>query len=497
MNKLIKKNADFNIMVSIIPVLMIMSMHKFLTLFGVLFCLIYFSYINFYALKNKSNIIPKIIIILLVLQNVGIGIGAHITGNSSSTLSLVSQIPSMFIIIASIFVLLKRDFVKTDILFGLYLIMLIVFVFIGDGIWGVKAVYLRNFTIFYPAYIIGAFYLKDKAVRDEFISFVLKLAVCAGIFGIIGMIIGKPFYQLIGVNEVYIAKKSASFVNGLPGNFITLFGSKWVNRMASFYYEPVNFSYFMSFAVISAAASQKWKSFTFLFICEILTFGKGGLLVMMASAVCIAVHLILKGLFPKLTLKNIKNIILIGMTGGVVLVAIIFYFFLTDIFGGYLHFYGIITGVEAILKWPLGHGLGSAGNIVRNFEGYGTFDISETGLVNMGYQIGLLGILIFIVFLIILSWKAFKNYSESNSDKGYLGILYIYMPVILMLVFIFQENTFTPQCVVSYMLIQGSFVHEFSSEPKIRITKNITVILEKINRKKSNKLGKYFDSYRK
>lgn len=490
MNQLINKNIfkkdkEFYILASILPLFIVISMHKLLTMAGLLLSVVYFCYINIYMLKHKSNMIPKLIIMLLLMQNVGIGIGGHIGGNTSETLSLVTQIPSLFIVISAIFVLLRRNLVKTDFFFGAYVVLIIVFAFIGDGVLGVKAVYLRNFIIFYLAYIVGAYYLKDKSLRDNFISFVLKMAVCAGIFGIIGIIIGKPFYDIIGVNEVYIAKKSASFKNGLPGNFITLFGSKWVNRLASFYYEPVNFSYFMSFAVILAATSKKIKIFIFLFICEILTFGKGGILVMAASAACVTVHVIIKKLLPKWSLRTVKNFILAGMTGGVTLFGIIFYFFLTDIFGGYIHFYGIITGIQAILKWPLGHGLGTAGNMVRQFDGVGTFDISETGFVNMGYQIGIIGIFMFVIVLFLLSNNAYRHYKkniETETDTGYLGMLCIYMPIILMMVFVFQENTFTPQCIAPYMLIQGSYIQENNQPAKSSFMRWMSVVLDKLNK---------------
>lgn len=477
-------DKDNIFMISILPILILCSMHKVLTIIGIIGCIAYFSYVNISVGKYNTNVIPKMAIIFLLMQNVGIGLGANIAGNTSGSLSLVSQIPSLFVVISAFFVLLRRKINKLDLVFGIYAVIVVLYAFVEPGMWGAKGVYVRNFLIFYLAFIIGAYYLKDKDLKEDFIAFVLKLAVAAGIFGIVGIIFGKPFYDIMGVDEVYIARKSDVFINGLPGNFFTLFGGKWVSRLASFYFEPVNFSYFMAFSVILAATERKWKVFAFLLICEVLTFGKGGWLVMFASAGCIIAHIIIEKIFKNWDIRKVKNLVIGGITGGIIVVGTVFYLFLTDIFGGYLHFYGIITGIKEILKWPLGYGLGTAGNLVRNFSDSRAFEISETGMVSMGYQIGIIGMIMFVAILVMISIRASQNCESKIKEAGkkdFLSILSIYLPIILAIVFVFQENTFGPQCIVPYMIMQGAFNNESDNDNKEQANGVVSRLLAKIN----------------
>ena len=106
----------------------------------------------------------------------------------------------------------------------------------------------------------------------------------------------------------------------------------------------------------------------------------------------------------------------------------------------------------------------------------------------MGYQIGIIGIILFILILSILSINAYnyyKNNIELKNKTDYLGLLSLYMPIILLVVFTFQENTFTPQCIVPYMLIQGSFYCGINNkESKFPPMKWLSVCVEKLNKYK-------------
>ena len=64
----------------------------------ILLC-VFFKICNISAFRN-SEMIPKLVIILLVFQNFSIGAGAHLAGNVSDRLSLITQVPTMFIVIA-------------------------------------------------------------------------------------------------------------------------------------------------------------------------------------------------------------------------------------------------------------------------------------------------------------------------------------------------------------------------------------------------------------
>ena len=407
-------------------------------------------YVNIKFIRKKSIFIPKMIICLLLFQNTAIGLGAHLGNNDSDALSLLTQIPTIFIVISFAAILCSSSLRKTDVIFILYALLCFLQMFRTDGEMTAKLSYLRNFLIFYMGYRIGGYYIAAKEELDEFLDFFLRMTFWSGIFGIMGMVLGRTFYQAIGILEVYHAKRYTAYVNGLPGNFRTLFGGRWVNRLASFYYDPVNFSYFMALGA-SIAFVRKSKLFAFLLVCEVLTFGKGGILIFVLSVFCIVTHHILK----RFDGKFVKGFIVIAAIGGVIgLVAFIQIYFADD-FGTANHFYGIMTGVDGIRKNPLGYGIGSAGNLLKTADMTvsSRMDVAETGLVNMVYQLGVVPAILFGWLLLSTSRGTLRNYEETRED---IYLLFTYIPLILLVISIFQENTFTPQCIIPYMIIQGA-----------------------------------------
>lgn len=440
----VKKNATYSL--AAVLLIMIGSYASGLTFLSIAICSLLFAYLN--CGKINPKYIPRLVIILLLFQNLGIGIGAHLGNNTSSSLSFMTQIPTLMILISYLFCLFRSNLTKLD---GLYFILIgicTIFMFVGNGGLSAKITYYRNFLIFYMAFVIGKKSLTNKKDIDEFLTFFLYISVFAVIFGFLGWIIGKPFYQMTGVLEVYSAKQYSAYRNGLPGNFQTIFGGTWVNRFASLYYDPVNFSYFMTLSTLIAFIQRKWKLFIIFGVCEFLTFGKGGFLILGLTLICIRAQ----SLFKKTNKRIIRRIIILGAVCGVAgLVYLIQTRFAND-FGTFNHFYGMLTGLEAVKNNPMGNGLGTAGNLIKTAQ-LNSQEISETGLLNMAYQIGVLGATIFCALFLSTASGAFRIYRRTNHR---LCLLCTYLPLVLLIVSVYQENTYTPQCVVPYMILIGA-----------------------------------------
>lgn len=442
---------------SIMSLLFILSStNKIMTIIGLLLFLIFAIYGNVKYVRTGDVIIAKLIVTAILFQNFFIGIGAHVFSNNSDSLSLVTQFPFLLILISGIFSLVYKRIDKRDIWFLVFLILCTVYCFIGKGSISVKLVYFRNFTAFYFVFLCGKHYLDTKEKIDVFLKYITKLAVLAGVFGILISCLGESGYEFFGVNEIYIAKRYTVW-EGLPGNFYTMFNGKWVSRMASFYFEPVNFSYFMAFSAIISFCRKKWKIFVFLILCEFLTFGKGGWFVLIAFLGVTLAHTIVQKIFDNWETKKIKNVILLLSLFGSGCFGTIFYLFLTSKFGGYLHFYGLITAVKYISERPWGYGMGSAGNLVKGLEMSAGHTVAEAGLANMGYQIGVFGMALFIGIVMSLSINI-TAFIDDNKYKKFkvLATGSLYIPFILLLVFLLQENTFSIQCMTMYMLILGA-----------------------------------------
>lgn len=407
-----------------------------------------FAYINIKKIRSNSIIIPKIALGLLVFQNLSIGVGAHLGGNFSSTLSLITQVPTVFIVISYLFIISRTGIKKNEIIFFVYVGVCLLFFTVGDGNLTAKITYLRNFLIFYMAFSIGKYYLNTKEKSNEFVKYFLTLSVIAAVFGIVGVSLGKSFYQATGVLEVYKAKQYTAYRDGLPGNFMTVFFGTWVNRFASLYYDPVNFSYYMALSCLVAFVLRKKTLFALFMVCEILTFGKGGLLILGLTIICIITQKFLRRYNAKLIRMMI---IIVAVFGIIELVSIIQNRFSND-FGTYNHFYGMTTGLNAVKQNPIGHGLGTAGNLLKTADS-NRQEISETGLINMAYQIGVIGTLMFCYIFLSTAKGAFKQY---RNIKEPICLMCSFLPIVLLIVSVYQENTYTPQCVVPYMLLIGS-----------------------------------------
>ncbi len=146
---------------------------------------------------------------------------------------------------------------------------------------------------------------------------------------------------------------------------------------------------------------------------------------------------------------------MISVVVGLVALVIIIQKYYSDDFGTANHFYGIITGISGIAENPWGYGIGSAGNLLKTGQGLlSEMNVSETGLINMIYQIGVFPSVLFIILLLGTSSGTLENYRKTGNAQY---LLFTYIPFVLLLISIFQENTFTPQCIIPYMVFQGSF----------------------------------------
>jgi len=428
--------------------------HKYLTYLGLLVCTIIFGLITMKTVPMKSIFLPKLILILLLFQNTCIGIGARLGGNTDNSIQLLTQIPTILILLSSVYIFFGKK-VTNQWLFIIYALLIISYLFKGNAHIETAVVYLRNFLIFFLGFIIGKNNIDSGEKRKEFINFYIKLAVLSGIFGLVGIVLGDGFFNMLGVREVYLGKNWHELTLGTtPGNFRTLFFGQWVNRMASFYFEPVNFSYFIFLATMLALFMKKYMTMMFLFVCSALTFGKGGALVIGLIVMAVFMHTLLGVRVNKTNRKRILFLMLFVFSALVFYLAI----FRESDFGTHLHFYGFFSAVPEIIRNPLGHGLGSAGNILRSNLGTRTFQATESALATMGYQVGVIGLSFFVMLMCKIGkepFHALKN--QTNRSQYMLCLAATYAPFALLLGAVFQENTLSPQCVIPFMLIIGAF----------------------------------------
>lgn len=417
-----------------------------------------------YYIRKPSVDVCIGIIYLLVFQNFCIGIGAHFASNTDSSLKYLTQIP--FLVIAIIWVIQQFIYIKdgkiildkTKKSFILLLICILFSMLIGRGNIQSILVNFRNLTTFYMAYEIGKNNLNNSDNLKFFIERFLRIAKLMLLAGIAILILGDEIYIKMGIKEVYIAKGSPILNGNLDGRFYTTLISKQYMRMGSLYYEPVNLAYFFAIAFIVSIFYKREvnkintiNTIILMGIGLLLTYGKGGYLIVGTVFLCIFVQKFFEVLLHKLSKRwlYIMTVIII-----IFIISVFCIFYYKNIGAAATpHFWGVIRTWKSVLKRPYGHGLGTGGNMAQVFNsdaGSWLETGGETALMSFMYQIGIQGVLA----LLLCMYRISINKINKKLDIFYR--VFSFIPIVLLGISLLQDNTFSPQCIIPFMLLQGA-----------------------------------------
>jgi hypothetical protein len=410
------------------------------------------------------------IVYLICFQNFMIGVGAHLVGNQDTSLKILTQIPFVCIFVRWFIecVLPSIKYMhKYQLPFMLLLLSIVVAFLNGHGNIQAILITVRNLTVFYMAFEIGKKCLLNYKDYQVLGKLIVEMSVFLTIVGIIILFYGYPLYRAIGIHEVYIAKAAPFAEGALDGRFYTSFfsGRSFV-RMGSLFYEPVNIAYFLSLAFILSVYNNFWNSKKIKMMMVLLTGiglllsgGKGGWIIGAVTIICVSG----KSFFLKFKgrIKSISSWIIVVLA---ILVAYIFVQQYTSKIGMAVmnHIWGITNTWKVIIQHPFGYGIGTGGNAAQVFSGNTDNNTwlssgGETALLSFAYQIGIPGIIVFIINFLNTRTKELK-------DKRFIVTICFFLPFILLGVSIMQDNTFTVQCIVPFMLIQGAVKNIENSE---------------------------------
>lgn len=405
--------------------------------------------------KEKNNETPFLIVFLLAIQNLIIGIGAHLFTNIDFSLKLLTQVPFMLIFFTWMFLFLdKKNRDVTYKYFYIFIAMIAISFFIGRGNIQSICINIRNLTLFYMVFQIGNKYLYSKNEINKFIEKIFKLSGIILFIGIILYIGGFELYKMIGIVEVYYAKLGG-IIKEMDNRFYTTLITTRVMRMGSIFYEPVNLAYFYSctflLSLFHKNNNQK-KNVLINGLGLLLTFGKGGYLIAILGVLFV---LSSKFLYKFKLVNNItksSNVSILIIILGAVSFSI--YYYLNIGAAATTHFVGVIKTFESVRKQIFGYGLGTGGNMAILFGSNNDWLSSggETAFMSFFYQIGIQG----VIALVILMTKLMVTKINENDKMLDMQLLFRIMPIIIILISILQENTFTPQCITLFMLMQGA-----------------------------------------
>lgn len=395
-------------------------------------------------------------IILLLFQNLIIGVCCHYGPGEADSLSFLTQIGTVYIFSAGIFGLWRmRD--KKMAVFAIFGIVLLGVLFLlSSAEFAARMSYFRNFSLIFFAYGLFGWNLNSYAKQQSFLKAFIILAGVALVFGILTYPLGYEFWKGIGINEVYIAKGDPGTSDSMNGRFYTTLISSVVMRMGGLYYEPVNMGYFFiaaAFACLLYSWEDKRRKVLFFLAVNLgilLTFAKGSWLLYFLILGLWAAGTAVRYLWnlrddPSLTKKAFFVLLVVG----IVAVGAFASWYAANVGGAASpHFWAIRDSIPTIAANPLGIGMGIGGNLGVASYAAG----AESGLMSLFVQIGIPAAFVVLLFFILLT---------PNIKGMKKNIFRFFIPISLIAISIFQENTFSPQCLMP--VISLCFIGELSA----------------------------------
>ena len=250
------------------------------------------------------------------------------------------------------------------------------------------------------------------------------MLACLIFFGLIELSFGDSVWNYFNILEYWNANPTGveRFDNlrhsghMYSSDLIYITGEK-VRRMVSVFLEPTHFAAFLlTIFNIQLIIFRKYFSSILIFIFGVLTFSK-----FFVIGAILSIGVFLKGR-ASLTLHMMLFIV-------VAAISIFTYAYVGLAFGFLSHLIGFATGLELLLDYPFGIGVGVGGN--RGQEGWssesGSFG-GESGLGNIFSQVGIIGFVHLYILLKIA--REFDSLFKSSNNRLFLlagSLLFCYM----------------------------------------------------------------------
>ncbi|MGG4405950.1 hypothetical protein ABEP13_08890 [Geobacillus stearothermophilus] len=357
---------------------------------------------------------------------------------NATVLKLLFALRDVIVIIfglKNLLVLLIRKKVNvTDFVAILFLVVVVISAVFGEQDLFNKLLSSRVYIIPILLYFWG----RNVKVNNENLKFIRHVLLLLTFFIVLSSLIERfllpvdfwVYINLANFNSEVKGLTNLYSINELVGNFYT--GN--IRRAIGFAGDPLLLSYFLIplffFSLSNFFYNEKKKIFylilTFgvLFV-QVLTITRAVLIAQILSIIMFYIMYNIKLLFNK---KVVTFFFLVGLgiTFFIEKIWDIIYKTVTFNDGGsaLTHLISFKTGLNTFLNNPLGLGIGTASTLVTAANGgFG----SENSYFNLGIELGIIGLFIFLTFWIFTFYKIFINAKSniSNINKKIIMIFYI------------------------------------------------------------------------
>lgn len=307
----------------------------------------------------------------------------------------------------------------------------------------------RNIFSMLLFYFIGVL-VSDRLSLDRFEKLLLIIGLMVVCVGLYEIIFDQSMWRALNITELWTKKGISVQNSGLPTNFYsseTINGHR-IRRMTASFADPVNLGAYL-FVIFMLAWFRKRKIYIWITLVAIaLTVSKGAFLGILIFITIYAYYHYSKPVF----------IISLTLTIGAGM-AFLLYASNTSANSVFLHISGLTAAFRSILRHPLGSGMGSNGVLARQFSSFSANrEITESGLGMIIGQLGIPGLLLYIVFFVSLV-RFSKNIKDERSR-----ILYSTLLLSIIANMFFNEVALSPNSCAAYFLLIGFIVGSTSKE---------------------------------
>ena len=411
-----------------------------------------------YKCNRDMELTPVLVIpiVLSAFQNMYLGaFSKNLSSTSIQILTIFNFIYACVIFIILLFnrhkLIQKNNLFFSFIILVLYSIFSIIFL---DSINVLSIISsMRNIISVFVFFFIGV--MASPQIRiDKFQNIILVITFIVIVIGLYEILFNKSMWIDLNITELWTKKGIGLQASGLPTNFYSSerINGERIRRMASSFADPVNLGAFL-FAGLCIAWYRKKRILTALIgLAIVLTVSKGAFLGILLF-ICVY------------TYYFSSKIVFCGMLGfsGLSGIAFLIFAMRTSANSVFLHVSGLSAAFMSILKKPFGYGIGSNGVLARQFSGFSAnVDITETGLGMIIGQLGVIGLVIYVCFFLVI-YKASLKLSNKRETVLCLSLVLSVIANIL-----FNEVALSPNSCAIYFLLVGYYISTVWKHRKMR-----------------------------
>jgi hypothetical protein len=322
---------------------------------------------------------------------------------------------------------------------GLYLLLP------SEAGWTARVAIFRENVVLILFFLAGTTMNLKEGEVAYLVRGLVSIAMAMVLFGYVEhFLLGFPFWKALGIYELSEAKGVTDtyffLPGGIPGNFVFYDFGVPIHRMVGPLADPTLFSHYLALPMLLLLAGREvlgldrrvWVGLVLVLGSAIaLSLGRGGLLVVLCGL----------GLLLWLEARRWRLVLLLlALGGGGVLLLFGLksgIFSLAPDSSGARHLGGLLLNLQGLAEHPLGHGLGTAGNLAKVFaRGSLKGGAGESFVGSLAWQLGLPGVLGWALFCLSVAWSLVSTPGRGPRSEGASARLYRVVGVSLVGIFL-------------------------------------------------------------